>query len=85
MYDAFLGGSLWSLWVRPKAPPTVAPQPDEGRICLSFSLQCFNAVFRHRADPTLPRPALHYDFRVVREYLTRFPSPTPFGLGLGPD
>ena len=46
---------------------------------------CLNQHYRSRARPILLRPCLDQRLLSGTGILTCFPSPTPFGLGLGPD
>ncbi len=56
----------------------------DGRIAYPSSLRTSTHI-RLCADFTLLRHASLYSFFGGTGILTRFPSPTPFGLGLGPD
>ena len=82
--EAFPGGmgstGLWGC-----APPRRISALKRRRICLPPRPTCLNRVFQHpdglpfRVPPSLKR------CRGGTGILTRFPSPTPFGLGLGID
>ena len=57
----------------------------DGRICLPVSLVRLDARFQPRACPSFLRPPFAQTERGGTGISTCFPSPTPFGLSLGPD
>ena len=54
------------------------------RICLPDLPTCLNALNQRCASPTLLRPPIAQTLTGGTGILTCCPSPTPFGLGLGP-
>ena len=85
-HDAFLGGKLGgsvslpvgSLYCR------VSAFGMERRICLPLRPTRFNVLSSARG-PYATTSRLALTLLGGTGILTRFPSPTPFGLGLGPD
>ena len=84
--EAFLGSVIRvSLWAKPSHSRLGVLA---SRICLRGPPTRLEHVFQHVPDLSLLRPPTASgpktsDLSVVREYSTRFPSATPFGLALG--
>src|SRR5690554_488801 len=80
----FLAACLEPLWVRLSAPPTVVFQPSREADLPTSQPTHFNAhPFVRGLYASASRLTLTSSGGTGM--LTRFPSPTPFGLGLGPD
>ena len=63
----------------------VTPQPYDMRICLHISLNACTCSSNRTLCLSFCVPTLLKRPSVVQESLACYPSPTPFGLGLGPD
>ena len=84
-HDGFLGGILQSSMSLPLGSLYYRSSAfTERRICLPLQPTCFNVLSITRGSyVTTSRLALTP--LGGTGILNRFPSPTPFGLGLGPD
>ena len=87
--EAFLG-SMGSVSLRGKAPPHHLSALTKTRICLHLPPTSLNPVFQHGTDLPSCVPPFTLILKGLRYsggtgILTCFPSPTPFGLGLGID
>ena len=80
----FSAACLGPLWVRLTVPPTVVFQPSRVADLPTTQPTDFNAHPSVRG-PYAPASRLTLTPLGGTGMLTRFPSPTPFGLGLGPD
>jgi hypothetical protein len=58
---------------------------NDTRICLDVPLLAWTGASIRRMAVTLASPHRSNAYRVVQEFSACFPSPTPFGLGLGSD
>jgi hypothetical protein len=84
--EVFLG-SVGSAWIRPiRAPHRLSGFGIAIRICLDRPPTCLATPYPMALKPTLLRhPIAQSHFWWYRNFLPCFPSPTPFGLGLGTD
>ena len=87
-------GFSWQCGIKqfchPKDRLPITPRPDVARICLSYGLHAWADKTpkgdRLSACPILLRhPIAQMAARWYRNLCACFPSPTPFGLGLGSD
>ena len=82
--EVFLGGMIRTS-LRANAL-LITSQDMSPRICLRTLPTSLNRHIQSPAGLSLPRhPIANSAFKVVQEYFACLPSPTPLGLGLGPD
>ena len=84
--DGFLGGMLGGSMSLPVGSLYYCGSAFgmEQRICLPLRPTCFNVLSSARG-PYAATSRRTFALLGGTGILTRFPSPTPFGLGLGPD